>query len=352
MNARWILNFCWLAPAIGLLGGPVQAQRDCKLSIGSPAPLLIGQDLSGERIDLGSMRGKWVYLDFWASWCKPCMRELPGVVDLHEELGERGDFAVMSIALDDNSTLGELKKVREKYRVDYPVVYDNHGWASPHVSDWCVDAIPTTFLIDPSGKVVERDLSPSQVRSYISRTAPPQAPGGYQPLPGPPSAPVQPDYRSNVLGFNAKHRLLRDSPTSGKRNHRDLQISLPSPGTDGSVRYLLVVRGDEGQGGSARIRYDLEFTTDSRRSDFPFAVAIREASGDRTERLPSGEKSVLTGAAVDFLPGAQISYDAREKRLLFILPLPGGLRSAAYTASAFNHATGSFDGTLAADISF
>jgi thiol-disulfide isomerase/thioredoxin len=328
---------------------PVVASGNCKVSLGGPAPSLYGKDLSGQDVDLDSLRGKWVFIDFWASWCKPCMKELPGVVNLHNDLGNRGDFTVMSIALDDPSTLKTLKEVRTKYQVDYPVVYDNAGWSNPHVRDWCVEAIPTTFLIDPSGRVVERDLSPTQVRSYISRIPP---------------APKIPEVsfdsqRTNQVttevpmpsGFNAKHRVLRDSPTSGKRGYRDLQISLPSPVLGDSVRYLLVVQGDDGNSTSTRIRYDLEFTGAVQRNDFPFSVAIREASGLRSERLKSGEKSVLTGSAVDFFPGAQISHFVAENRLLFTIPLPPGLRAASYSVSRFNDVSESFDATLAAEIS-
>jgi peroxiredoxin len=342
MNARnWAL--C-LAVAALALGTSAKSGGKCKVALGGPAPALAGRDLgSGQFVDLGQMRGKWVYLDFWASWCKPCMRELPGVVNLHEEMAGRSDFAVMSIALDEESTLGDLREARDRHQVNYPVVCDESGWSSSMVQEWCVEAIPSTFLIDPTGRVVERDLSPGEVKNYIARNAP--------------KAPAQPSYQpkpaalpAGMSAFTAKHRVLRDSPTSGRRGYRDLQVSLPSPAAGGAARYLLVVRADAGAGASSRIRYDLEFASDASRQDFPFSVTIREASGDKTIRLPSGEKSVTTGAAVDFLPGAQISLDSKERRLLFIIPLPPGLSSASYTASIYNGASASFENSLAADI--
>jgi thiol-disulfide isomerase/thioredoxin len=322
-----------------------QAANKCKVALGGPAPALAGADLSGAQVSLESMRGKWVYLDFWASWCKPCMKELPHVVELHQAMGDRQDFAVMSIALDDQSTLKDLRNVASRYQVAYPVVCDSSGWQSPHVQDWCVESIPTTYLIDPTGRVVERDISPSEVKRYISQKAvePPR-------IDYPSTQPQAKPSALAGLGFNAKHRVLKDSPTSGKRGYRDMQISLPGPAGRSTARYLIVVRAEDNAGNTLRIRYDLEFAPDGKRADFPYAVTIREASGTRGTRLPTGERTTQASAAVDVLPGAQITFDNRERRLMFVLPLPPDLALASYTTSLFNPDSQAFENSLAADI--
>jgi peroxiredoxin len=316
----------------------VASAANCKAVIGGQAPQLQGAGLDGQAVSLDSMRGKWVYIDFWASWCKPCMKELPNVVELHESLGQRKDFAVVSIALDDPSTLVDLQRAATHYRVNYPVMCDSAGWSSPQVQEWCVDSIPATYLIDPEGKIVERNISPGDVEGRISRLKP--------------SVPSLLTPAVKMPSFSAKHRLLRDSPTTGKRANRDLQISLPRP-VEGTVRYQLVVKADQPLNSSDRtvmVRYDLEFNPTRKATEFPFDVSIREASGARVRTI--NDKPVTTNAAAaDVLPGAQIAYDELEHRLLFILPLPANLVAASYTVSLYDPAAKLFNNTLAADIS-
>jgi peroxiredoxin len=320
-----------------LLPAAPQAAK-CNAIVGGPAPALQGSDMAGRTVNLGNMRGKWVYIDFWASWCKPCMRDLPQVVELHDSLSHLTDFSVLSIALDDQSTLDKLQEVTDEYRIAYPVVCDSAGWSSPHVQEWCVSSIPATYLIDPEGRIVERNISPGDVPGLIA-----QARLG---------APRTSKPSTAQFDFNAKHRLLKDSPTSGKRGNRDLQISLPRPLTS-TARYQLVIRAEQPVAAKDRtlmVKYDLEFNPGKPGSEFPFEVAIREATGARVGIQDSKAVTVNTTATA-VLPGAQIAFDVGEQRLLFILPLPAKLVSASYTVSLYDPVLQHFGTTLAADIS-
>jgi hypothetical protein len=154
--------------------------------------------------------------------------------------------------------------------------------------------------------------------------------------------------------FTAKHRLLSDSPTSGRHDRRDLQISLPSPQHQGSVRYQIVVSASEqdasGQPLRLGVRYDLEFTRFKDKGGFPFKMTIHEAAGSSITRSPLGENVTATMPAQDVLPGAQIAYDSSEQRLVFILPLPSDMTAASYTASLYDDQLKLFGSTLAADV--
>ncbi len=125
-------------------------------SIGELAPELNFPDPSGKIITLESLKGNYVLIDFWASWCKPCRMENPNVVKLYNKYKEKG-FTVYSVSLDNN-----------KDRWINAIKQDNLTWPN-HVSDlkqWQTEAtkiygfrgIPYTVLIDKEGKIVAKNL--------------------------------------------------------------------------------------------------------------------------------------------------------------------------------------------------
>jgi thiol-disulfide isomerase/thioredoxin len=112
-----------------------------------PAPPLKMQALDGDTYALEAYRGEVVLLSFWASWCPPCVEELPSLNRLKADFGERG-LRILSV------DVGEPREVveafLEKIPVDFPVLHDLHGET---VDDWKVYAYPTNYLIDRQGQV-------------------------------------------------------------------------------------------------------------------------------------------------------------------------------------------------------
>ncbi len=124
------------------------------------------RDMQGQVQRLSDYRGKWVLVNFWATWCPPCLEEIPDLVALHEA-HKKTDLVVIGVALDsDKDSVG---KFMQKMHITYPVVYGDYEQAA-QVGE--VEALPTSFLYDPSGKLVsyqEGGVTRASVESYIKR---------------------------------------------------------------------------------------------------------------------------------------------------------------------------------------
>ena len=102
----------------------------------------------GSDISLSDYRGKFVLLNFWATWCPPCVKEMPALNVLHNKLKGRNGLHV--VAVHAGPALATVKKFLNDNPVDYDVVIDKNM----SLSSWQVSGLPTTFLINPDGKVI------------------------------------------------------------------------------------------------------------------------------------------------------------------------------------------------------
>ncbi|HIF14086.1 MAG TPA: AhpC/TSA family protein [Bacteroidetes bacterium] len=127
-----------------------------KLIIGAHAPEIIMPAPDETIIELSSLKGKVVLLDFWASWCRPCRMENPHVVKLYEKYKRKG-FAVFSVSLDQRKTSWikaiEADGLKWKYHVS-----DLKGWRNAAAVEYEVRGVPSTFLLDKKGRIIAKDL--------------------------------------------------------------------------------------------------------------------------------------------------------------------------------------------------
>lgn len=124
--------------------------------VNDDAPEIALKDPSGNTYELSSLKGKVVLLDFWASWCGPCIREMPNVVKAYEKYKSKG-FEIYSVSLDSNKD--RWKAAIDRFGMTWPNnVSDLKKWQSAPARQYGVTGIPATFLIDEEGKIVAKNL--------------------------------------------------------------------------------------------------------------------------------------------------------------------------------------------------
>jgi peroxiredoxin len=126
-----------------------------KLAVGSPAPEISLPNPDGETISLSSFKGKYVMIDFWAAWCRPCRIENPNVVKMYEKYNDKG-FEILGVSLD--RTKDAWVKAIKDDGLEWPQVSDLKYFQSEAASTYNIQAIPATYLIDPDGKILAKNL--------------------------------------------------------------------------------------------------------------------------------------------------------------------------------------------------
>jgi peroxiredoxin len=140
--------------------GKSSLQRIQKVKLtqmGVEAPNFTLNDMNGKPVKLSDFRGKYVLLDFWASWCAPCRRENPNLLKAYSQYKDKG-FTILGVALDKEADREKWLKAIEADGLTWPQVSDLKYWQSDVAKLYDVKAIPMNFLIDREGKIVAKYL--------------------------------------------------------------------------------------------------------------------------------------------------------------------------------------------------
>lgn len=126
-----------------------------KTAVGQPAIDFTQNDVNGKAVSLADFKGKYVLVDFWASWCGPCRAENPNVVKAYNQYKDKG-FTVLGVSLDDSGN--DWKEAIDKDNLAWTQVSDLKGWKNEAAQKYGVNAIPANYLLNPDGKIIGHNL--------------------------------------------------------------------------------------------------------------------------------------------------------------------------------------------------
>lgn len=135
------------------------------LVAGSRFPDFNEKDTTGKPLSVASYTGKVVLIDFWATWCGPCVAELPNVIQAYEKHHAAG-FEIIGISLD--SDLKKLETFVKQKKMTWPQYFDGQGWQNKLAQQYGVNSIPATYLLDRQGKIIARGLRGEQLETAIA----------------------------------------------------------------------------------------------------------------------------------------------------------------------------------------
>lgn len=147
-----------------------QYNPDLNIKVGKKAPDFTIKALDGKEISLSDYKGKYVMLDFWATWCKPCMQEMPKLHSAYDKFSN-DNFAVLSLSFDRSQTDIAKMRNRSKFKMPWDHAFVENGFKSELAKTYEVSGIPKPILVGPNGKIVAlgTELRGANLEKTLSR---------------------------------------------------------------------------------------------------------------------------------------------------------------------------------------
>jgi thiol-disulfide isomerase/thioredoxin len=122
-------------------------------------------DTTGKPLSIGNVKGEYVLIDFWASWCGPCRQANPDLVKLYEEFHPKG-FEIVGVSLDQKE--GDWKQAIVADNLMWPQMSDLQGWQNAGAAAYAIRSIPQSILLDNQGFIIRKNLKPEELRAFLS----------------------------------------------------------------------------------------------------------------------------------------------------------------------------------------
>ena len=127
------------------------------LTNGAKFPDFCEKDLLGNPLSVAKYKDKLVLVEFWATWCGPCVRELPNVINAYKKHHADG-FEVIGVSLDFEQDEQKLKNFLKTKDIPWAQYFDGKGWQNKLAAKYGIESVPATFLLDRQGKIIAQDL--------------------------------------------------------------------------------------------------------------------------------------------------------------------------------------------------
>lgn len=161
MRSLFIILFIVLSVQTGI------AQNHA-LEIAGTAPAISLPSVKGGTITLSSLKGKLVLIDFWASWCAPCVKEQPVLKSIYEQFGkqvEAGKFEILGVSLDRNRE--NWLKAINRFQINWPQASDLKYWKSPVAKAYGISELPFNVIVNDDGKIIAINLHGKELEAFI-----------------------------------------------------------------------------------------------------------------------------------------------------------------------------------------
>jgi peroxiredoxin len=142
-----------------------QANSAAAALLNQPAPDLTMTDVNGKQISISDFKGKYLLVDFWASWCGPCRQENPNVVAAYNKFKNK-NFTILGVSLDEDKAAW-LKAIKDDH-LEWAQMSDLKQWESAAISAYHFDGIPFNVLINPEGKVIAESLRGEELQQKLN----------------------------------------------------------------------------------------------------------------------------------------------------------------------------------------